>query len=247
MPRFTHYLSLGDSMSIDLYPRLDLEERGTEVSAGPGAAALLHRNIDALWPEFSGRDLASRLPHLHFENHAVDGGTVGDVAARQIPAVERRAEAPALVTVTAGGNDLLNALFTVGTGPLLRWAAGRVRKRYRSMVDALRERLPRALLVLTTTYDPTDGTGTLPGVSEAFGSLPVQHLHAFNDEVRAAARAAPGAVLADVHRHFLGHGMDASESDRWYWRHGMIEPNARGASEIRRCWLDALAGTFEGL
>jgi hypothetical protein len=31
-----------------------------------------------------------------------------------------------------------------------------------------------------------------------------------------------------------------SESGRWYWRHNLIEPNARGASEIRRVWWDVL-------
>jgi hypothetical protein len=47
-------------------------------------------------------------------------------------------------------------------------------------------------------------------------------------------------VLADVHRHFLGHGVTAPEDQRWYWRRNLIEPNARGASEIRRVWWEAL-------
>jgi hypothetical protein len=33
----------------------------------------------------------------------------------------------------------------------------------------------------------------------------------------------------------------ALDRDRWYWRRNMIEPNARGASEMRRVWLEALA------
>jgi lysophospholipase L1-like esterase len=47
-------------------------------------------------------------------------------------------------------------------------------------------------------------------------------------------------VLADVYAHFLGHGVSAAEADRWYWRRSLIEPNARGASEVRAVWLESL-------
>ena len=33
------------------------------------------------------------------------------------------------------------------------------------------------------------------------------------------------------------HGADAI---RWYWRRNLIEPSARGASEVRRTWLRAV-------
>ena len=32
----------------------------------------------------------------------------------------------------------------------------------------------------------------------------------------------------------------APESERWYWRRSLIEPNARGANEIRLVWIEAL-------
>ena len=104
----------------------------------------------------------------------------------------------------------------------------------------IREELPRATLVLTTVYDPTDGTGNLPGM-EGYGSLPLEYLDEFNDYVREMADSMTRTVVADVHRHFVGHGVTALDRDRWYWRRNMIEPNARGASEIRRVWLEALA------
>ena len=93
--------------------------------------------------------------------------------------------------------------------------------------------------MLTTVYDPTDGTGRLPGL-ESLGKLPLEHLDRFNHGVREMARETEHTVLADVHRHFLGHGVSAPEAERWYWRRNMIEPNARGASEIRRVWVDAV-------
>jgi hypothetical protein len=54
------------------------------------------------------------------------------------------------------------------------------------------------------------------------------------------AHGTPGTAIADVHEHFLGHGASAPEEERWYWRRSLVEPNAMGASEIRRVWRDAL-------
>ena len=107
------------------------------------------------------------------------------------------------------------------------------------LVETVREELPRATLLLTTVYDPTDGTGKLPGL-ESYGRLPLEYLERFNDTVRRTAASLPRTLLADVHRHFLGHGVKAPERDRWYWSRNLIEPNARGASEIRRVWWEAL-------
>ena len=68
--------------------------------------------------------------------------------------------------------------------------------------ETVRDELLHATLMLTTVYDPTDGTGRLPGL-DAYGRLPLEHLDRFNDHVRNMAGATPRAVLADVHRHFL--------------------------------------------
>ena len=112
-------------------------------------------------------------------------------------------------------------------------------RRYTDLVETVRDELLRATLVLTTVYDPTDDTGRLPGL-DAYGRLPLVHLDRFNNHVRQMAGATPRAVLADVPRHFLGHGVTAPEPERWYWRRNLIEPSARGASEIRRVWWEAL-------
>jgi len=77
--------AVGDSMSIDDY-------------AG-GAASLLHRNRDDDFPDWAGRDLATA--GLGVQVLARDGVTA-DVLQRQLPQVT---QAPALVTVTMGGND----------------------------------------------------------------------------------------------------------------------------------------------
>jgi lysophospholipase L1-like esterase len=236
---FTLYVALGDSMSTDHYPTCDARE----VDVPPdrldplGAAALLYRNDDLRWPELRGQDLTHESPDVEFLNLAEDGVMIDDVATEELARLGRDARDPGiLITLTAGGNDLLDAL-TASEG--LDKAVTRIVRRYTDLVDTVRDELLRATLVLTTVYDPTDGTGRLPGL-DAYGRLPLEHLDRFNDHVRDMASATPGAVLADVHRHFLGHGVTAPEPERWYWRRNLIEPSARGASEIRRVWWEAL-------
>ena len=87
---------------------------------------------------------------------------------------------------------------------------------------------------------PGLGTGRLPGL-DSDRRLPIEYLASFNQRVRVLARESGRILLADVHRHFHGHGRTAPEADRWYWKPNPIEPNARGASEIRRVWLETIA------
>jgi lysophospholipase L1-like esterase len=236
---FTLYVALGDSMSTDHYPTCDVRE--VDVPPGRldplGAAALLYRNDDLRWPELRGQDLTHGSPDVEFLNLAEDGVMIDDVATEELARLGHDSRDPGiLITLTAGGNDLLDAL---AGGERLDMAVTRIVRRYTDLVDTVRDELLRATLVLTTVYDPTDGTGRLPGL-DAYGRLPLEHLDRFNDHVRDMAGATPRAVLADAHRHFLGHGVTAPEPERWYWRRNLIEPSARGASEIRRVWWEAL-------
>jgi lysophospholipase L1-like esterase len=236
----TLYTSLGDSMSTDHYPTCDVRDLDLPPARlDPlGAAALLYRNDDARWPEFKGRDLSHRSPGVKFLNLAEDGAMIDDVTTEELARLGHDSSEPGLLlTLTAGGNDLLDAL---STGRKLDQAVQRIQRRYIELVETMREEVPRATLVLTTVYDPTDGTGALPGM-ERFGSLPLEYLDQFNEHVRETADSMAGTVLADVHRHFLGHGVTARGADQWYWRRNMIEPSARGASEIRRVWWEALS------
>jgi lysophospholipase L1-like esterase len=250
--RYSHYIALGDSMSIDLYPALDVGEAAVAVHlerqaqaggiAPLGAASLLHRNEDERWPEFAGRDLASHFTGIGFDNFTSDGATVGEVFATQLPELPERDDS-VLVTLTVGGNDLLSA-FANRQGSRGRDLMGRIVRdivrAHGELVDTIVRELPNATIVLTTVYDPTDGTGQAPGLFEGSGVLPLEHLETLNDHVRRTAAGTPGARLADVHRHFVGHGVTAPEAERYYWRRSLIEPSALGASEIRRVWLDAL-------
>jgi lysophospholipase L1-like esterase len=248
-PFFSHYVALGDSMSIDLYPALDAGEIDVAValerdpnagSVAPlGAAAQLYENDDARWPEEQGGDLVSRYPGIAFQNLAMDGATIGDVFGEQIPQLEESDEAT-LLTLTVGGNDLLSAFANRPRSSLLEAIARDVGEAYEFLLDALRRRRPNSLILLTTIYDPSDRLARIPGVLEEAGKMPLHILDGLNAHIRMLAGGTPNAALADVYTHFLGHGVSVPDEDRWYWRRSLIEPNARGASEIRRVWRDAL-------
>ena len=102
-------------------------------------------------------------------------------------------------------------------------------------------------IVLTTIYDPTDGTGELRSVlTEPWreGLRPLAHANA----VLADVADRHGAVLADVHQHFTGHGnhagdpgrSDAYPTNRDLWYCGAVELNGWGTHEIRRLWWERL-------
>jgi lysophospholipase L1-like esterase len=246
---FEQYIALGDSMSIDLYPALDAGEADVAVAlewdsragnvAPLGAASLLHANVDDRYPEFAGHDLTTRCPGIDFVNVAEDGATIGDVFGTQLPQVPE-SDVPTLLTLSIGGNDLLSAFSNLPKPELLTHIVRDIGDGYEFLVESLHRSRPNATVVLTTIYDPSDDTRRIPGVYDDAGPLPLESLRDMNNRIRAIAGETPRTVLADVHRAFLGHGVTAPESDRWYWKRSWVEPNALGASEIRRLWLDAI-------
>jgi lysophospholipase L1-like esterase len=221
------YVALGDSMSIDDYAG----------GPGRGAASLLHRNRDDDFPDWAGRDLRGlRARHL-----ARDGATTSDVLYSQLPKVDGP---PALVTISMGGNDLLIAFGDVAAAEV---AIHTVIALGHGVLGRLRELTPTAPIVVTTVYDPSDGGGTI-GDSESL-SWPegLALIRTLNEELTKLA-GAYDALVADVYRHFLGHGqqtgdvaqLDARPADRDMWYCGLIEPNAWGAHQIRTVWWQTL-------
>lgn len=248
---FSHYLALGDSLSMDLYPALDAGETDVAVAlervptagtvAPIGAASLFLRNDDQRWPDETGRDLATRYPGIEHTNLASDGATIGDVFGEQLPRIEP-SDVPTLVTLTIGSEDIFSAYRNRPGARLLARIARDVALAYDALVDRLLELRPDSLVLLTTICDPSDRTGRVPGVLEGSGRLPLVPLDTVNQHIRARAAAGGRLTLADAYLHFLGHGASVPEPDRWYWRRSPLEPNAQGAHELRRVWMEALEG-----
>jgi len=241
-------------MSIDLYPALDAGKTDVAVAlewdaragavAPLGAACLLYKNADERHPEFTGRDLVSRIPGVELQNLAEDGATIGDVFGSQLSLLEE-SEVPTLLTLSIGGNDLLSAFANRPVASLLQGIVKDIGDGLEFLTESLRRVRPNAALLMTTVYDPSDGTRKIPGVFDNTGPLPIEAVHDLNARIKMLASRLPRTALTDVHTHFLGHGVTAKEADRWYWKRSLVEPNALGASEIRRLWLDAVDSVTE--
>jgi len=113
----------------------------------------------------------------------------------------------------------------------------RILRNLDAILQAVRGRLPRAVLLVANVYDPTDGSGDLEG-----HRLRPQEMRWLRDHNAGVDRLCGqrGARLIDVHGHFAGHGRSAPAAERWYWSGSLIEPGVVGASELRRLWLTAL-------
>ena len=177
---------------------------------------LIVRNDDRLFPEFRGRDLSSRGP-ARLDHRAVDGATVRGLRA-QAPGAKGGEGSVALLTI--GGNDLLGGLAAdYGSGM----------KVFAAELEGFLEALPIRPVLLGTVYDPTFGddarnfTGVDPRVARA-------NLRRMN-EIIALLGARYGAAV-DLHAHFL------AGDPSWFTQ--TIEPSLRGASEVRRAFLEAL-------
>jgi lysophospholipase L1-like esterase len=223
---YTRYLGLGDSISIDEY------------AGGPGCGAisLFYRNKDEIYPEFRGKDLRTLYPGIDLYSVASDGGTSSSVLGEQLPALPPRGDEPTIVTLTVGGNG----------GAIDPGAVEDFRSNLTRILEVLRERYPNCTIILGTIYDPTDGVGDL-GIPEVNVREAYNLFHAFNRAILDLGKSY-GAQIADIYSHFLGHGSHHGDpnnphycpGDPSYWFVQEIEPNARGAHEVRRKFWEAL-------
>ncbi|MBI3924927.1 MAG: SGNH/GDSL hydrolase family protein [Armatimonadetes bacterium] len=222
MPAFRQFIALGDSMLSDDFP-----------GQGRGAASLLYRNPDPLYAEFAGKDLSTACRGVQFLPLARTGLTTRDLLESSLSQL-RPSRDPTLVVLSGGGNDLLECLLGKVTPEEAIEGAERNLKR---IVGELERRYLRLTLRIANVYDPTDGTGGVQSghqrLAQAGRVLGVLNL-------RIADLA--GDRLIDCFHHFRGHG--ARHADPSYehyclddpsgWIMFDIEPNPRGASEIRR-------------
>jgi lysophospholipase L1-like esterase len=230
------YVALGDSISIDEYAG----------GPGRGGASLLARNRDDDFPEWRGRDLTTRHPSLRYHLLAADGGTTQSLLDSQLPQLENSGLAPTVVTLTVAGNDLLSAYGdTARARALVDTVVVRVGQALRRLKRLMRA--PDDPVVVSTVYDPSDGSGEawrmgLPPWPEVVNVLAL-----LNCGLRAVA-ADNGARIAEIHDLFLGHGLAAGNpaqpqprpDDRNLWYCNIIEPNAWGAHAVRASFWQAL-------
>lgn len=220
---FSHYFALGDSISTDDYP-----------GEGKGAASLFFKNQDHLYPDFRGKDLHSLNRKMDFQLLARDGATSHDILHNQLQSLQRGSVNPMIFTLTAGGNDILS----------LQSDSAEIAFRIEAILKFLTHLFPNGVVLLGTIYDPSDGTGELFDQGNLQQKLDT--LLKTNQAIRTMAE--PGRVyVVDIYQHFLGHGIKAAmkqspdvPNDDSMWYVSNIEPNSRGAHEIRNLFWKTL-------
>ena len=152
----------------------------------------------------------------------IDRTRDGEITDGVLADLERAPRDVDVVTVTAGGNDLL-----------LRRRSPAIVANLESIATRLAEFA--ATVIVNTVYDPTDGDDALG--QELLGLPPETRaeFNTVNDAVKRLA-AEHEFVLADLQRLFQGHGV--ASADSWYV--GVIEPGLAGATAIAEHWHELL-------
>jgi lysophospholipase L1-like esterase len=168
-------------------------------------------------PSQLARKLGLELVDLTRDGNTTDG-VLADLAAA--PA------AADVVTITAGGNDLLGSNLPRAILRRLHQIARRIQPL-------------SARVVVNTIYDPSDGDNDLGrrelGLSR-LGTIELRRrLNAVNSGIAKLARDY-GFLLADLERLFHGHGVTSDEP----WFVNVIEPNLAGATAIAEHWCELL-------
>ena len=172
---------------------------------GGGAASQLARTLD-----------------LELVDLTSDGNTTQGVLAD----LARAPAAADVVTLTAGGNDLLR-----GEHPRA------ILRRLHQIAERIQPLGAR--VVVNTVYDPSDGDNDVGrrelGLSRLAAIELRRRLNAVNGGIAKLA-GQHGFLLADLERLFHGHGVGSNEP----WFVQVIEPNLAGATAIAAHWYELL-------
>jgi len=232
---------------------------------GYGFFALLADSPDGDSPDMRGKTLRRAFPHLSVLNLANNSSSSGDHLRSQLGLLSKRpASVRGIVVLSTGGIDLIHdygaspprdeALYGA-TWEVGQELAGRFRARLERLLDEISARFPGGSdIFIATIFDPTDGVGDIERADpllRLIKPLPPWpdglRIHAaFNEHIRAAARARPNVHVVDVHGTLLGHGLHCRDAgnphhhpdDPTTWLFFNVEdPNTRGYDAIRRVFL----------
>jgi lysophospholipase L1-like esterase len=199
MKEAIRYLAFGDSLTV-----------GYGATPGQGFVPLYAKALE----EGVGREVRLR-------NAGVNGATTQHLLdlLRTDPALREHVRESELITITAGGNDLIQAALPFvyeGDSGILQSALQAYENNYRGILEAIRDvkagRSGNSLIVLVGLYNP------LPLMAEAG-----EWVRRFNEYLRKPA--GPDVHVVDVYDAFAGREREFLYSDH-------IHPNEQGYAEI---------------
>jgi lysophospholipase L1-like esterase len=248
---FGTYIVLGDSIS----------DKGGQ---GPFFYDLLHQNDDATYPEWKGKDLATRFPGIQYVHAAVAGSitaSYGDfftqgapVMSDQITGLGSSYPGDILVTITIGGNDLVDhapdAVTGLDTSDRTKFAAN-IKADLDAITASGRLGGGKVYILETNIYDSSDGQGNFKSAGPAcppytVGPSTVTTVFGNWDGILTQAiqaHASNGDFLVDAHGLFAGHGFNSK--DNWYYS-DCIHPNTKGHNQLRKRFWQMLTGEVIG-
>lgn len=204
-----NYLALGDSISIDDYTNV----------AGGGAVS-----------QFAHLIGATNVQDLTRDGHSTPG---------ILESLSQVTIKPDILTITAGGNDLLQASWLAlqpgaNRRAILAQAAHTPLTNLASMAEKFA--VYKCPVIMNTVYDPTDGDDAL---ANQLGLTPKWRVvyNQINGGIKDLALQR-GFLLSDLETLFRGHGIAAPET----WITMQIEPNLAGATAIARYWHGLFVG-----
>lgn len=202
------------------------------VIGGPMAA-------DCVSKQFSDYVIAHYGPGATYENYAVGGARIGDIAGQLANAPATMG--PTLVMFFIGGNDLTPYLGQSDAAAMTGWT-GTVEPMLQAMYDATFATLADttkfpggATLLMNTQYNPFDDCSA-PSAASPLSATKNAILGMFNDKIRMIASAHPQtAIVVDQHAPFLGHGLNYQGTacpyyvaNATYYMQDLIHANAAG-------------------
>jgi hypothetical protein len=241
---------------------------GDNVASSPtlatSYATLLEKNDDALFPEFAGKDLRSRVKHLRtvrldrggdsFQGVAGNLKSVctctGDACKKQPePCLDTGDGTATLLIIELGVNDVVAGALRLVSDVGLRADPTPLLEDFRHAVHTLLNLAwddgwfaRRPLVYVTNVYDPSDGQGDIVAMAAKLLPLPAGATDVTPDMVRALMDQV-NAIIADeaassgatvIDVHAAFLGHGLHHGDDSLWIRGVIDPSLRGSHEIRR-------------
>ncbi len=238
------YINIGDSLAAGYNASA---ENG---SGGKGYARLMLENHPD-YTNYATHNLKFIYSDVQFLDISHSGDTSSDALAHLENTSLPDVSGDVLVSLTCGGNDFNDSIWTMISTNLTESAADRLQDNYREIVSLLRDKYEKPgqgyalVFLITNIHDPTAGTGAIPpGFDSGFCAKindpqmalvrdqVIGNLNLFNQRIFEVIEEL-GGHLVDNHGVFFDHGMNAAGSERWI-TDDCVHPNNEGHNQLRR-------------